>query len=154
MEVIMPAPEPHLGQWNLVLNSQGCELNTVEAAIHACVIVTNQSSGNWKVLYFTADIQDKNGDLKSFMWDPANPDAEPSSQIIPPWPNGAFDQRIFCSGHSFLPDGRLFVAGGNRDPILPPPGCPQVHQFRGIPYTYIFNPVNESWSVATNPTTG
>jgi PKD repeat protein len=47
---------------------------------------------------------------------------------------------IFCSGHSFLPDGRLLVAGGNNDPNV---GA------NGIPDVVIFNPTTQSWSRST-----
>jgi PKD repeat protein len=44
---------------------------------------------------------------------------------------------IFCSGHSFLPDGRLLVAGGNNDPNV---------AANGIPDITIFDPSTSSWS--------
>jgi PKD repeat protein len=47
---------------------------------------------------------------------------------------------IFCSGHSFLPDGRLLVSGGNNDPNV---------ALNGIPDITIFNPVTLSWSRST-----
>ena len=40
---------------------------------------------------------------------------------------------IFCSGHSFLPDGRLLVSGGNADLYI------------GINDTEIFNPATRTW---------
>ena len=39
---------------------------------------------------------------------------------------------VFCSGLAHLPDGTLFVAGGNKDP-----------QLHGIVQTHVFNPVTE-----------
>jgi PKD repeat protein len=47
---------------------------------------------------------------------------------------------VFCSGHSFLADGRLLASGGNSDPHV---GAD------GIPDNTIFDPVTESWSRAT-----
>jgi hypothetical protein len=44
---------------------------------------------------------------------------------------------IFCSGHSFLPDGRLLISGGNNDPQV---------ALNGIPDITIFDPVTLSWS--------
>ena len=41
---------------------------------------------------------------------------------------------IFCSGHAFLPDGRLLVAGGH------------VGNYVGIPNAYIYNPFSNSWT--------
>lgn len=47
---------------------------------------------------------------------------------------------IFCAGHSFLPDGRLLVSGGNNDPNV---------AANGIPDNTIFNPTTLSWSRST-----
>ncbi len=47
---------------------------------------------------------------------------------------------IFCSGHSQLADGRLYVAGGNNS------GC----EFRGIFDTNIFDPVATNWARQQN----
>ncbi len=41
---------------------------------------------------------------------------------------------LFCSGHSFLPDGRLLVTGGHLD------------DERGLPDANIFDPVSETWT--------
>lgn len=51
-----------------------------------------------------------------------------------------FDGDFFCSGLSFLADGRLLVTGGlNGNPF---PGVPD----DGIPLTAIFDPVSETWT--------
>ena len=47
---------------------------------------------------------------------------------------------IFCSGHSFLPDGRLLISGGNNDPNV---------ALNGIPDNTIFNPATLSFSRST-----
>ena len=41
---------------------------------------------------------------------------------------------IFCSGHAFLPDGTLLVAGGH------------VSDYVGIPNTYNYDPFSGSWT--------
>jgi hypothetical protein len=41
---------------------------------------------------------------------------------------------LFCSGHSFLPDGRLLVSGGH------------VSAWYGIPDNNLFNPSTQTWS--------
>ena len=41
---------------------------------------------------------------------------------------------IFCSGHLFLPDGRLFVAGGH------------IQNFFGLDAASIYDPVSDSWA--------
>jgi hypothetical protein len=51
---------------------------------------------------------------------------------------------IFCSGHTHLGDGRLYVAGGNNS------GC----DFRGILDTNLFDPVTRKWSPLQNMANG
>ena len=46
---------------------------------------------------------------------------------------------IFCSGLAHLPDGRMFMAGGNLD-----------QQLNGIVETHIFDPVTNLWSLGPN----
>ncbi len=60
------------------------------------------------------------------LWDPANP-------------RGGFTAvsktyRIFCSGHTFLPDGRLLVTGGT------------ITGTKGDPRAVVFNPASGTWS--------
>jgi hypothetical protein len=60
---------------------------------------------------------------------------------------------VFCSGHAFLPDGRLIVAGGTyrydgsilRIPIPP---------FSGLEHSYIFDPTNLKWTRIGNMKNG
>ena len=58
-------------------------------------------------------------------WDPAN---ESVSILSKP------DYNIFCSGHSFLADGSLFVAGGH------------VSNFVGLSRASTYNPFTDAWS--------
>jgi Domain of unknown function (DUF1929)/Bacterial Ig domain len=50
---------------------------------------------------------------------------------------------VFCAGFAHLPDGRLFLAGGNKDA-----------QLNGIEQTHVFNPANNTWSVGANMAAG
>jgi hypothetical protein len=61
------------------------------------------------------------------LWDPA---AGPptTARIV------AADTMLFCSGHSFMPDGTLLVSGGHK------------LDDRGLDVTNFFNPVSESWT--------
>jgi hypothetical protein len=60
-----------------------------------------------------------------FLWDPA------TSGVIPAAPAGF---NIFCTGHSFLPDGRLFVAGGH------------IANNVGLPNAAVYNPFTNLWT--------
>jgi hypothetical protein len=46
-----------------------------------------------------------------FVWNPANGNMTPTPQ--PTLNDGTTNPNLFCSGHAFLPDGRLLVAGGH-----------------------------------------
>ena len=62
-----------------------------------------------------------------FLWDPATHAIEPAA------PAGF---NLFCTGHSFLPDGRLFVAGGHLANNV------------GLPNAAVYNPFTNSWTSA------
>ncbi len=85
--VATPDMRTTMGEWSF-------PFPTPVIAIHAHLLP------NGKVLFW--------GDDFSYVWDPAAP--------------GSFQQmaltstELFCSGHSFLPDGRLLVAGGHIPP--------------------------------------
>ena len=50
---------------------------------------------------------------------------------------------IFCSGLAHLVDGRIFIAGGNKD-----------QQLNGIVQTHLFDPVTDLWSLGPNMAAG
>jgi galactose oxidase-like protein/Big-like domain-containing protein len=50
---------------------------------------------------------------------------------------------IFCSGLAHLVDGRLFIAGGNKD-----------QQLNGIVQTHLFDPLTNLWSLGPNMAAG
>jgi hypothetical protein len=56
----------------------------------------------------------------------------PSTGAITSLAKPGFD--VFCTGHSFLPDGRLFVAGGH------------ISNHVGLREASIYNPFNNSWT--------
>jgi hypothetical protein len=61
------------------------------------------------------------------LWDPAKPDAKLIVTPRPPY-------SLFCSGHAFLPDGRLFFAGGHL-----------YRNFSGEKRACIYDPFRNSW---------
>ena len=75
-----------------------------------------------KVMMWPGD-QGINGDDPR-TWDPA-------TGVVSTLPKAGFD--IFCSGHSFLPDGRLFVAGGH------------ISNGVGLANASIYSPTANSW---------
>ena len=65
---------------------------------------------------------------------------DPISQTLTDLPQAGYD--IFCSGHSFLPDGRLFIAGGHVDTNI------------GLPNASIFDYRTNSWDHQPNMNLG
>jgi Domain of unknown function (DUF1929)/Kelch motif len=93
-----------VGEWSPVMTWPA-------KAIHAAVLPTG------KVLFWPAA-------GSTNLWDPATNATTTASR------SGA---NIFCSGHAFLPNGQLFVAGG------------YVGFFVGLPNAYKYNPFTDSW---------
>ena len=60
------------------------------------------------------------------LWDPASGPPTGAREI-------AVDTMLFCSGHAFMPDGRLLVSGGHKQ------------DDKGIDVTNIFDPASESF---------
>ena len=92
-----------VGQWSAVMTWPYTE-------VHAHVLPTG------KVLFWPAFSQGDNPQL----WDP-------TTNVVTAGPKAGAN--IFCSGHAFLPDGRLLVAGGHGG-----------FNYVGIPNAYIYDP--------------
>ncbi|KAK0702641.1 hypothetical protein B0H67DRAFT_594824 [Lasiosphaeris hirsuta] len=110
------APES-VGQW-----LQPFELSNV--AVHASLLP------NGKVLYWGRRENPKSTDLstldehatKAFVWDPVAKTSTPTANE--PRDTNGNPVNLFCSGHSFLPDGTLLIAGGHiRDGRGPNQAC-------------------------------
>ncbi len=81
---------------------------------------------NGKVLLFSRRSQ-------PFLWDPR----EPANFTMMPVPTN-----VFCSGHTLLADGTLFVVGGH------------IAEDAGLPDLNLFNPVGNTWSRQPNMVVG
>jgi len=68
-------------------------------------------------------------DITPRLWDPTT---NVFSDLARPGYN------IFCAGHAFLPDGRLFVAGGH------------ISDGNGLPRASIYDPAKDSWQKLTD----
>ena len=119
-----------------------CFLSLVIVGIRTCLPVNAQSStvGQWssvqtwpyrgihaqllptgKVIFWDSYL---NADLPQ-LWDPT------TASITPATPSG---YNIFCTGFSFLSDGRLFVTGGH------------ISDNVGLSYASVYNPFTNSWT--------
>jgi Domain of unknown function (DUF1929) len=124
--VLVPAPSTSLGAWSNVLPLP-------VAPIHAALLPTG------KTLFWAYDEDSStntNKRTQTFLWDPVLNDTP--VRIDNP------DSKLFCSGHSLLPDGRLLTIGGLIRPT--PSGTAQL----GTKDTNIFNPNSSTWSKAAN----
>jgi hypothetical protein len=114
-----------VGQWSAPI-----DLGVV--TIHTHLLPTG------KVLFWTRQ-QDEFGDALGYAWtyvfDPAT-----NSFLAYPFNSTT---NLFCSGHSFLPDGRLLVTGGH-----------QGQDGVGEPHTNIFDFNTNSWSRAQDMNAG
>jgi hypothetical protein len=72
---------------------------------------------------------------RATVWDPATGTQTPVDV------NTGYN--IFCSGFAHLVDGRMFVAGGNKD-----------QQLNGIVQTHLFDPLTNLWSLGPNMAAG
>src|SRR3954452_6111859 len=72
---------------------------------------------------------------RATVWDPATGTQTPV--------NVGTGYNVFCSGLAHLVDGRLFLAGGNKD-----------QQLNGIVQTHLFDPATNTWSLGPNMAAG
>ena len=68
---------------------------------------------------------------RATVWDPA------TGTQTPVWVTTGYN--VFCSGLAHLPDGSIFLAGGNKNSALD-----------GIVQTHIFDPDSDTWSLGAN----
>lgn len=125
------------GKWELLVNQNDSPIDSNVTAIHASLLPEG------KVLYFHARYAGHGANFTSYLFDPT--DNSMSERIIVVWsmfdPDGVQPSALFCSGHTFLSDGTLFVAGGER------PRPPFNGSYRGLKYSYKFD--GNSWSTAS-----
>lgn len=113
---IDPLQAAKLGYWELL----PCE--TPVLAVHAALMHTG------KVLFFAGS---GNDELYTTGFRSAVYDYENGTFHIPPTPID-----VFCAGQSFLPDGRLLVAGGTE----------RYDPFVGLKTALVFDPITEQWT--------
>jgi Domain of unknown function (DUF1929) len=105
------------GEWRMPYGTQNPD-GTAYHVAHAAVLRTG------RVLFLPE------ADTKTtLLWDPSD-EVTPQFEFLVDQP----DERLFCSGHAFLSDGRLLVAGGGG-------GGPS-----GVDRAYAFDPVAKTWT--------
>jgi Galactose oxidase-like, Early set domain len=105
------------GEWKMPYSTRNPD-GTAYHVAHAAVLRTA------RVLFLPE------ADTKTtLLWDPSD-EVNPQFEFLVDQP----DERLFCSGHAFLSDGQLLVAGGGG-------GGPS-----GVDRAYKFDPVAETWT--------
>ena len=110
-----------VGQWGPVVDWPVVAINVALLA-NGKVLAYDSIGDNATETY---PVQDH---TRATIWDPATGSQTPV--------NVDTGYNIFCSGLAHLIDGRMFIAGGNKD-----------QQLNGIPQTHIFDPATDLWSL-------
>ncbi len=153
-----------LGQWNSLVQLVQSrttdehsyafkDVDTVQNAIHASLLYHSDYTGDlkWRVLFFRADTRTTPFVL-SRIWNPNFEDphivgnvARITQQDIPFWGNPSLfpEPYLFCSGHTFLGNGKLLVVGGH---LLPNSNSEPFA--RGTKFSFIYD-TSRGWKVAT-----
>jgi hypothetical protein len=119
------------GQWAApfqtpVIGVNSAVLPTGKVLMWAYPDATNSEASNWAT---------------AWLWDPATGQ---STKVDPPIdPDTGKPANIWCAGQALLADGRLLVAGGNRQYYQ---GEGPGQGFKGLDRLYTFNPFNETWT--------
>lgn len=90
-------------------------------AVHSLLLHTN------KILFFRGDGEDEGGvgDYRTHLLNLETFEFETTFRM---------DANLFCAGHSYLPDGRILLSGGEKEEDL------------GPRYLHTFDPITETWS--------
>ena len=101
------------GMWSAPFDSQ-------IVAIHLHILPTG------KALYWDHDEEIDDGGIGGFrMWDPVTRSISTPERPV---------KNVFCGGHAFMADGRLFVTGGH------------VNSRIGLPNAHIYDPFDDTWT--------
>jgi galactose oxidase len=118
-----------VGQWGTLF-----DLDNVAA--HASLLP------NGKVLYWGRRSNPKDTNpaslnehfTKTFLWDPSTGTSKATATQPQLFGTGAGDVNLFCSGHSFQPDGSLLIVGGH------------LFDGQGVNQACIYDPFADTWS--------
>ena len=125
-DVDKPTGPPHSTRRSAAVSTESATLGSCSAPFDWPIVAVHlQLLRNGKVLSWG-----KVGD--PYVWNRA-------TNTFTPRPSAS---HLFCSGHSFLPDGRLLVTGGHID------------DDRGLPDANIFDPATETWTRVANMARG
>ena len=127
--VVQAADPSEVGQWSE-------KISLANVPIHTHVLPTG------KLLFWgrrnppaTPDFPSLNQhETHAFIWDPANPHAAAKPTSNEPTDSHGNSINLFCSGHTFLADGRLLVTGGH------------IFDSQGLDCSTFYDPFADKWS--------
>ena len=141
------APASEVGQWAapFVMTS-----NYRGYAIHAAMLHTG------KVLMWGYPVhveeQDawRGNESYAWLWDPSKGYGSDAVEDVTPVIGGE-NLSIYCSGMSFLADGRLLLVGGTLTWGVNDPDFPSYTEFAGLNRALLFDPATETWTELPRP---
>ena len=134
-----PAPAAEAGEWELA-DRTFAHLPVHAALLHSGKVLAFGGSGN--------DETSLRSPHPAELFDPRSGTVETVE--------GPLAGDVFCAGHSFLPDGRLLVAGGTYryDGDTNLVGLLNFPPFSGLDHAYLFEPEAERWTRTHDPHRG
>ena len=141
------ADEPsEVGQWAapFVMTS-----NYKGYAIHAAMLRTGKVL-MWGYPIHVEQAAWRGNESYAWLWDPSLGSGANAVEDVTPVIGGE-NVSIYCSGMSFLPDGRVLVVGGTLTWGEDDPDFPTYTEFAGLDTAILFDPATESWTGLPRP---
>ena len=138
------AGEPSdVGSWDLpfVMTS-----NYEGYAIHAAMLHTGKVL-MWGYPIHVDQVAFRGNESYAWLWDPSKGYGPDSVESVTPEVGGQ-NVSIYCSGMSFLPDGKVLVVGGTENWGV---NDPNYTEFAGLNKALLFDPVTETWEDLPRP---
>jgi hypothetical protein len=137
---VSAGPDPALvGAWTDIFEGEVAAVNIAlmhdGSLLYYSGVEANPHDELHEATFFTAD--PKIGESRVLLFTPNGPQV-----IIPENPDGGASD-LFCTGHTFLPDGRLLAAGGTNWQNLPSLSTP----LEGTADARVYDPETRSWTV-------
>ena len=139
-----PGPGRRVGRWGPPFN---ISWNYRGYAIHAALLHTG------KVLFWGYPLHQDNPGFRgnetyAWLWDPGKGRRRRAFEDVTIRDRDGTIVSIYCSGMSFLPDGRLLIVGGNK---TWPGEDPAYNDFAGLNRAFLFDPRTERWTEVPRP---
>jgi hypothetical protein len=139
-------PASDVGQWALPFT---LSQNYRGYAIHAAMLRTGKVL-MWGYPLNVEQAAFRGNESYAWLWDPSKGYGVHAVEDVTPLDAGGHNISIYCSGMSFLPDGRVLVVGGtlswgNDDPD------DEYTEFTGLNKAIVFDPIGETWTEIPRP---